>query len=233
MTRLEFRVRKFLGNNKDIRKTRNKYSCLRSPYKVKIPVKFTEDLCRFVGIMHGDGNMSFSRIHVSDKSLVYHEKVICSIFHKLFGIKLHIFEDKQRHTYYSHIKCRIIYKYLTEVLELPIGPIRNQLTVPGYLKKLKNNLKAGYVGGLFDSEGHISKRQAVASFSTTNKQVFDFVRLFLKSNKIDFSIYIRDRRLNREYEIYIYGKDRLKRLNESIKIKHPDKVDRLNMFSVY
>ncbi len=231
MTRLEYRVKKFLEKNKDIKRIGNQYSCSRSPYKVKLPEEFTEDLCRFIGILHGDGNMSFSRIHISDKSLAYHEKVICQMFKKLFGLKLHIFEDKQRNSYYSHIKSKIVYRYLIEVLDVPEGAIREKLFLPNYIKELPNNLQASYVGGFFDAEGTIKKRQAQADFYTTNQEIFEFLKFFLCANSIEFSIYTRSRRKNIEYEIYIYGKERLMQLNKLIDIKHPDKIARLNMFS--
>ncbi len=233
MTRLECRVEEFLANNKDIIKIGNIFSCSRSPYKVKLPTEFTSELCRFIGILHGDGNMSFSRILISDKSLLYHKNVLCKIFQSLFGIKLRLFEDKKRHTYYSHIKSKIIYKYLDEVLEVPRGSIRKNLFVPIYLKNLSNELQASYFGGLFDSEGYVSKRQAQANFYTTNKEIFDFVKSFLKSNNIDFSVYTRTRRPNKEYEIYIYSKERLKKLHNLIQIRHPEKLSRLHMFSVH
>ena len=224
---LECRVKEFLEKHKDIKKIDNNFTVKRSIYKVNLPNEITEDLFRFIGILHGDGNMSFKRIHISDKSENYHEFVIRPLFQRIFGIKLNIFNDKNRNTYYSYIKNTVIYRFLTEVLEVPNGAVRANLFVPIFIKETTTKLKAAHVAGLFDSEGHISKRQAEINFSTTSEELFNFVKDFLDKINVKFSIYLRDRRKNREYELYIYGKNNIRTFTDSVKINHPDKLSRL------
>ncbi|MFH1391870.1 MAG: LAGLIDADG family homing endonuclease, partial [Candidatus Diapherotrites archaeon] len=102
-----------------------------------------------LGIIHGDGNMSNSRILVTDKSKKYH-KVVKELFGKVFGITPNIFHDKNRNTYYSHIKRKAVYLFLVEVLEVPGGSIRKSLSLPSYVKTWNGKLKGAYLGGLLD-----------------------------------------------------------------------------------
>ena len=99
----------------------------------KIPTTITKKLCRIIGIIHGDGNMSLSRIHITDKCLEYHKKILHPLFKDVFGIKLNLFHDRNRNSYYSHIKDKKVYKYLTENLEIPKGSVRKNLFIPNCL----------------------------------------------------------------------------------------------------
>lgn len=176
--------------------------------------------------------MSSSRIHITDKCYEYHVKVLRPLFKEVFNLDLNLFHDKNRNSYYSHVKDKKVYKYLTEKLEIPKGSVRKNLKVPEYLKSLNNNLKASYIAGLFDAESYISKRQAEINFSTTCQDIFEFIKEFFDKNQIIFSSRIRHRRNNPEYEIYIYGKERIKKLSRIIKFKHPDKISQLHIPSL-
>lgn len=198
----------------------------------KIPKTLTKKLCRIIGIIHGDGNMSSSRIHISDKCLHYHLKELKPLFKDIFNIELNLYHDKNRNSYYSHFKNKKVYWYLTEKLKIPKGSVRKQLFVPNYLKMAKDYLKAAYISGIFDSESCISKRQAEINFSTTCESLFEFIKKFLNNKKIKFNPRIRDRRKNKEYEIYIYGKENIKKMLKIIKINHPEKILRLKYFSL-
>jgi len=198
----------------------------------KLPKRITKNLCRIIGIIHGDGNMSLSRILITDKCRDYHIKVLHRLFKDVFNLELNLFHDKNRNSYYSHVKNKKVYNYLTETLEIPKGSVRNGLRVPEYLKKLPTYLKASYISGLFDAESYISKRQAEINFSTTCQDIFEFIKKFLEERQIKFSSRIRDRRKNREYEIYIYGRNNIKNLLRVIKFKHPDKLSQLHIPSL-
>ena len=230
MNRLECRVKEFLLRHKDIIKIDKLFTVKRSIYKIKLPTSLTKDVCRFLGILHGDGNMSLGRIHISDKSEIYHKEIIHPLFKKVFGLKLNLFYDKNRNSYYSYIKSSIIRRVLTEIFEVPEGAIRVKLYIPKYLKTTSIYLKAAYLSGIVDAEGHISKRQAEINISTTCEDLFKFIKVFLKEIHVKYSIYIRNRRKNKEYEIYIYGKMNIKNFVKFVKIKHPDKLLRLNKF---
>lgn len=228
---LESRVREFLSKHPEITLGEDgKYSVKCSKYKVSLPTEFSSALCRLLGLIHGDGNMSFKRIHITDKCPEFHKKYIKPLFEEVFGVAPNYFFDKNRNSGYSHLKCSVIYKYLTEVLEVPGGPVRANLKLPSYITTLEDNLQYSYVAGLYDAESHVKKRQAEIDFSTTNKEIFEYIQKILSQLKISFGVYTRNRYANKEYEIHIYGKNNLQIFTSNIKICHPDKIDRLNRF---
>ncbi len=227
--KLASRMDDILQRYPEIVKTASGYfTCKKSPYATALPERLSPELLRFIGIIHGDGNMSFSRIHVSDRDLRYHRKVLHPLFYSLFRNKLNLFHDKKRNTYYSHIKNKVAYTFLTEVLEIPKGSVRKGLKIPGYFHALSKSLKREYLGGLFDSEGHVRKNQVEVDFLTTSKEIFNFVTENLEG--IKFSTKIRSRHKNKEYEIYITGRDNVKKFCKTIMIKHPAKVERLRTY---
>lgn len=200
---------------------------------IKLPKRLAKDVFRIIGIIHGDGNMSFNRIHITDKNKSYHVKVLNPLFKKVFNLRLNLYHDKKRNSYYSHIKNKIVYNYLTSNLEIPKGAVRKNLFVPKYVKEAKDKCKASYIGGIFDSEASICKRQAAISLSITCEEVHNFICEFLTKKEIKYSPKIRNRRKNKEYEIYIYGRDNIKKLLKIIKFEHPKKLSRLKMLSLF
>ena len=200
------------------------------PSIVKLPKKYSVNLFRLIGIIHGDGNMSFNRIHISDKSLDYHKMVLQPLFMKLFNLRLNLYRDKGRNSYYSHIKNKVVYKFLTDECLIPKGAVRKNIMIPIYFSKVKDKLIASYIGGIYDSESYVSKRQAEIGFSTTSKVVYDLIKRFLNKKEIKNSYRIRLRRENPEYEIQLYGRDNISKFLKVVKIKHPDKISRLKQF---
>ena len=176
--------------------------------------------------------MSNDRVAISDECFEYHA-IICDLFSKVFCVKPNIFHDENRNTFYSHFKRMALYKFLVEVLEVPRGPVRRSLSLPSYVDSWDAKLKASYIGGLFDSEGHVGKTQAKIAFSITTKDVFEFVKNFLEENKIKVSIYIRNRHVKKEYELYIYGRENIQVFLKLVKFYHPDKVSRLKPFPIH
>ncbi len=226
---LECRVRNFLKNNPDILQIYKKYTCKRSHYNVKIPRKESKEILRFVGILHGDGNIYGKRILITEKDSSFCE-VIKSLFEKIFTIVPNIFYDKNRNSNYCHIKNSIIYRYLIEVLEIPSKSVRDNIKIPSFMDKLPLKFKTEYLWGLFDAEGWLTKRQAHIGFSITNKKIRDFVSEILLKLGINHSITFRDRRKNKEFELHIYGKQNLKKFQETISFKHPRKANLISTF---
>ena len=223
---LECRLKAFLQKHPEIERTKQGFRYKNSPHKVKLPAKFSKELCRILGILHGDGNMSGGRILITDKNKEYHE-TLQKLFSKVFAVKLNLFHDKKRNTYYSHTKRKALYKYFTEVLEVPKGSVRERLSPPSFLKQWNEGFKGAYLGGLFDAEGYIGKKQARITFSTTSKPLWELAKQFLSSKGIKVSEYSRKRRERREFELYIYGKKNIQKFLGVVEFLHPEKRRRL------
>ena len=199
-------------------------------YPVRIPKNVSVELCRFLGIMHGDGNMSSSRILITDECLRYHTSVLHPLFEELFGIKLNLYHDKNRNSYYSHVKSKKIYEFLVSTLKINRGAVRGNLMLPSFIYRVPNSFKSEYIAGLYDSESYVSKRQAEIEFSITSEKIYKFILNFLIKNNIKHSKRIRDRRKKKDYTIHIYGKQNINNFLNIVKIKHPEKVARANKF---
>jgi hypothetical protein len=226
---LELRVKKFLGTNQDVIKKKRGFTCSKSPYYVKLPSKESENLFRLMGVIHGDGNMSRKRILITEKDKG-HVDTIVSLFENVFAIATNIFYDKRRNSYYCHLKNSIIYRYLVEVLEVPKESVRANLKLPTFMKQLEFVFQKAYVGGLYDAEGWVTKRQAHVGLSISNKEIRDFVSYVLDKCDIKHSVNLRNRRSKMEYEVHVYGKENLKKFQKQISFTHPTKVERMLSF---
>ena len=226
ITMLQDRVAEFVKVHPDISSKGDTYFRSRSLHPVRLPTVFIDELCRLIGWIHGDGNMSYRRILVSDESLGFHRDVLRPTFQRLFGVQTNIFHDVNRNTYYSHLKNSVLYDFLTEVLEIPEGSVRNGLRVPAYMRRLELKLRAKYVGGLYDAESHVKKRQAEIDFSSTCGEVQQVVGKTLGELGISRTLSDRQRR-SKEFEVYIYGKDDLRKFETYVGFTHPVKKQAL------
>ena len=195
-----------------------------------IPTELTCDLARFIGILHGDGNTSYNRILVSDECKAYHLNMVIPLFQRIFGLEMNLFHDKNRNSYYSHKKNKQVYHFVTGSLEIPRGSVREGLFIPNYLKTAPKEVQAAYIGGIFDSEGYVSHRQAQVSFFSTNLELMEFIQKFLEQQKLKFSFVARNRSKKTEYEIHLYGRENIRLFLEHVPVYHPEKVKRLQDF---
>ena len=206
------------------------YYCRGSPYRVFLPDKFSNHLCRFIGVMQGDGNLSYNRIHITDEDPEYHLDVLHPLVRSLFNLELNIYLDKPRGSYYSHIKSSIVYRYILQCLGFSAGSVRDSLleSIPSYLYYFELFQKSHYIAGLYDAEGHIKLRQIEIDFSITSIPIGEYVSEFLDDNAINYTSDVR-KRIGRLpiYEIYIYGKDDVSMFRDLVPMSHPEKIRRL------
>ncbi len=223
-------LNKFLRRNPDIKRINGMYFCKGSPYRVFLRDKLSIDLCRFIGIMQGDGNLSSNRIHITDEDPEYHTKVLYPLVKKLFNLELNLYYDNPRGSYYSHIKSSVIYRYIIQCLGFSAGSVRDSILnkIPSYLYQLDLCQKSYYIAGLYDAEGHVKLRQAEIDFSITSIPVGEYISEFFDYNAIDYTPIIRKREgRSLIYEIYIYGRDDVSLFSDLIPILHPAKVNRI------
>jgi intein-encoded DNA endonuclease-like protein len=219
------RVRQFLENHPEfILARKRQFTVKRSPYVVDIPETFNQELSRILGIMHGDGNMSGARMHISDESYGYQKTVIIPLFQDVFGVTLNLYHDHTRNSYYTYTKCRIVYYYLVEVLELPEGAMRPNIRIPSYLAFAPVKLQASYVAGLFDAEAHVRRNQAEIDFYTTTPELVMFVANYLDRTGVKHGFLTRQRQRKREYELIMTGQSNVKQFIDATPLRHPDKL---------
>ena len=49
--------------------------------------------------MHGDGNLSYNRIHITDEDPNYHTKILQPLVKNLFDLDLNLYFDENRGSY--------------------------------------------------------------------------------------------------------------------------------------
>jgi intein/homing endonuclease len=225
---LQGRLDQFLQEHREIVCVDSFYTRAKSPYLVRLPDQESVALYRFLGWVHGDGNMSGRRILITDECLQHHETEIRDAFSTLFNLRPNIYEDRQRHSYYSHIKCGVLYDYLVEVMEMPNGSVRRDLDVSRCMEESSVRLRASYVGGLYDAEGHVKKRQLEIDFLITSESIQRVISKTLSELGIDHSLHER-KRSSVEYEVYIYGRDDVAKFRKHVTFAHPVKKVELEM----
>jgi intein/homing endonuclease len=218
-------VRSFLTAHSEIIRVGNRFTVKKSPFTVRLPVKLSQDLCWIIGILQGDGNISGTRIHVSEESKEFHTE-LRETFEKVFGIQLHLYRDGARNTYYSYVKSTIISDFLKDVFKLCNGRKTNQ-EIPKLIRESTVYRKSAYVSGLFDAEGYLSKRQAAIGFSVSDRSIAEFVSRTLSEIGVKHLTRSRFRSNRRpEHVIEVYGRKRVKRFLEKVGFRHPLKLTR-------
>lgn len=226
----------FLRRNPNIRRINGTYTCRGSPYRVFLPNRFTYDLCRFVGVMHGDGNLSSNRIHITDEDPKYHIRILHPLVRNLFNLELNLYPDNLRGSYYSHVKSSVIYRYLLQCLGFSRGSVRDSIleNIPSYLYHFDLHQKSHYIAGLYDAEGHVKLRQIEIDFSITSRPVREYISEFINDIAIDYTPNERERPgRSTTYEIYIYGRDDVSMFIDLIPMQHPAKVKRIRKFGIF
>ena len=119
-------------------------------------------------------NLSSNRILITDKNLKYHQTVLNPLVNRLFNLNFNIYHDKNKVSYYSHVKSSIIFRYLIEMLRFSKGSVRLSLVnrLPFYLIELDSEYKAHDIAGLYDAEGHVKNRQIEINFSTSSRPMY-------------------------------------------------------------
>ena len=118
------------------------------------------------------------------------------------------------------------------MLEFKAGLVRCSLKkLPSYLSKFTITQKTCYIAGLYDSEGSIKKRQAEIDFTITSKPIWKYIQEYLTQITINYSTRIRKREkwLN-NYEIYIYGKENVRKFINNVPMLHPAKLKRFKPY---
>ena len=215
-------VRSFLSAHSEILCVGGRFTIKKSPCNVRLPSKLTRNLCWLIGILQGDGNINGTRILISEQEERFHVE-IGRAFRALFGISFHKYHDIARNTYY-YVKSKIVSTFLKEVFGLPDGR-KMRLGVPVFIQRSELVLRAAYLGGVFDAEGFVSKRQAAIALSISSKAIAKFVHRTLSELGVHNTMRGRSRSRRRsEYLVEIYGKKRVNLFHKRIGFRHPVKV---------
>ena len=223
-------VRSFLTTHSEILRVEKRFTVKKCPFAVLLPRRLSRNLCWLIGVLQGDGNINKTRVLVTEQTKSFHVEFE-RVFEGLFGITLHMYRDTTRNSYYSHVKSKVISTFLRDVFGLPEGK-KTHLGVPRLVEKSDADLKAAYVGGLFDAESFVSKRQAAIEFSISSRAIVEFIHRTLRELGVRNTMRAKARSNRKpEYLIEIYGRESLRIFCERIGFRHPTKLTQSRLVS--
>jgi len=147
------------------------------PYKykdVKLPTKIDKDLAQFLGYLLGDGCIEKDRVTFfeqrKDVALAYKKK-----YDKYFSIKSSYKFRKSK----NYHQIRFTSRPIVRLVQREFYEIKKTLDseVPNKILRSKNNVVAGFIRGLFDAEGYISKGRV--GLGTNNELLMHQLQMLL------------------------------------------------------
>ncbi|MEW6063560.1 MAG: LAGLIDADG family homing endonuclease [Nanoarchaeota archaeon] len=142
--------------------------------RVKLHSILNPSLAQFLGYFIGDGNFEKDRITFSeqDKSVVLYYR---NKFGNFFNLKPNYRFRRKKNYHQVRFTSRSLVRFIKE--EFPEAKGLNQRIPPKILKS-KDDVVAGFLGGLFDAEGYVSKNRAIG-IASINKLLIGQLQLLL------------------------------------------------------
>jgi len=199
-------------------------------------IKLTSELAEFVGIMLGDGYLSYPknpRIKISFNSIDDKEYLDFVFKHtkKLFDTNIIIKHRKNENTSDLFIFNREVIRYLINNINLKISPKWNKAKIPRWI--LDNHLEKYVLRGYFDTDGCVV---------ITNNNGTRYPRLEMKIcpspmqdqfisilNKFDFKFGVYDIGKGK-VRIQMNGRNELKKWSELISFSNPKHRQKADSF---
>lgn len=198
----------------------------RSSRIIKLPLKMTNDLAYFLGVIVGDGYVKMlKRI----KGGFYWEIVVTGIKDYidylarltkiLFNYKPSVTKDKRReNSFILRISSMIIFRYLTRIFGFHPGEKSGNIPEIKFVCD-KPILFKNYLAGLIDTDGYVNKKYA--SLVQKDKNFLQYIKI--KSKKLldfEFSGPSVNRRINNEVVGWWIITRHVKRFNNLIPLRY-------------
>lgn len=221
-------------------KSKGGINSIGSTIKIKIPEK-NEKLSELIGTILGDGNINYykkgKKIGVYQISIAghkyldkdYHLKYIAVLFRELFGVEpLEILSKKNNGRYLIISSKQLVNFFISN--ELKSGnKIKNQVTIPSWIKKNKSYLKS-CLRGLFDTDGCIYKLTNQNSyqicFTNYNLTLLNDVRNGLLSLGINVS------KITKGRDIMITKKSELRKFLNEVGFQNSRHLNKVRMWNL-
>ncbi len=209
--------------------------------QIKIP-KRSERLAELIGAILGDGNITSikkgKKIRVYQVSITghkeldknYHIDYLANLFDELFSLKSKERVSKNNNTRNLVISSKQLINYLIENELKPGNKIRNQVTIPSWIKNKKNYLKA-CIRGLIDTDGSIFRMSnqdpQLLRISFTN-----YNKTLLKDVKDSFILLgFNPSKIIKEKQIFLSRKKDISKYLKDIGFSNNKHINRLNNFN--
>ncbi len=138
-----------------------------SPHKVKLPNVITPKLAYLIGYIYGDGGLkdiwrSYHKSGKFDHKVIIGDEFkiqiiqISKLIEEIFNVKTKIRterKEKGQNMYYINPTCKVLYRYLTKIFELPSGSKSDKIRIPNIINKSNKQIKLWFLKGFIDADG--------------------------------------------------------------------------------
>ncbi len=207
---------------------------------IRIPER-NEKLAELIGIILGDGNVNYykrgKKIGVyqvtiaGDKKLDrdYHLNHVSPLFNELFDVEIKEKISKKNNGRFLVISSKQLVNFFIENGLKSGDKIRNQVTIPPWIKENPAYLKA-CIRGLYDTDGSVYKLTNQNSyqvcFTNRNRVLLDDTRNALLSLGIMVS------KITKEKDILITKKSELRKFLNEVGFQNPKHLNKVRMWNL-
>ena len=196
--------------------------------KVKIyniPNKLIEDLAYLMGLLIGDGTLTYKHSYSFSSNDEFLKNEFYNINRELFNYNVKSKKlDKSEHYVSSHFLRDFLY-----FLGLDYSKA-HQKRIPNKILKAPKNIIKAFLQGLFDSDGTADNRYGNVSYSTSSVKLASQIHILLLNFGIISTLRTKKTAVRPNYNIDLYGEDSIRFYHE-IGFRLPRKSERKRLIS--
>ena len=234
---MKFNLSKIEMNNSDIKRG------------IKLPESLTPKLAEFIGIMVGDGHLSWypglttqgnkivrCDIRIScNKNEQEYISYIRNLFYSLFNIKSNYEPDPRSETIIIRANSKVIVQYINKVCGIPLNRKTNVVSIPEIIKAADNNIKYAFLRGLADTDFSLTFQNRtnkghnypLIKGNFKSKYLVKDLEILFKDLEFKYSTYYDQIRYDKRFgpttinSIHLYGRDNFSRWVNNIGFSNP------------
>jgi len=193
--------------------------------KYPLPEKIDEDLAYLIGLLIGDGTLTYKQSFTFTNTDDYLINLFHQIIKRLFSYEVKTKKSKKSEHIVSSLYIRDFLKFLG------LDYVKaHKKEIPKIILVAPKNIVKATLQGLFDTDGTADKRYGNVSFSTTSQKLANQVHIILLNFGIISSFKTKNTPKRLLYNINITGKDAIQ-FHNKIGFRIPSKSNRFKYSS--
>ncbi len=193
--------------------------------KYKLPTQINEDLAYLLGLLIGDGTLTYKQSFSFTSKDTFLKNEFYRIIKKLFGYNAKSKKDDKSEHYVSSLYIRDFLYYLG------LDYVKaHEKTIPNCLLRAPKKIMVALIQGLFDTDGTADNKYGNVSYSSTSITLATQIHTILLNFGIISSIKPKKTSGRTIYNINLYGEDSIKFYQE-INFCLPRKLARRSLLS--
>ncbi len=194
--------------------------------KIRLPLKFTEDLAYLTGIVITDGHINKDFLWVQ---FVSNEEKLGDLFmektRRVFNHSNFYLNPKNPTVIYA--KNKTIAKIIS-MLGVPEGKKSHKVSIPKYIFHCKKSIIKSFLRGCFDGDGSVAYTPwqgfRIINYATSSERMAEGITKLLSYFDIKGSL---TKNLNNVYYVNITGRKNIEKFRDEIGFNHPKRSEKL------